>query len=100
MNDLPLDRLRIKVERNGSHRVTEKYTHDNMPEELVPYVRQAMQDLEASENPIQSRTYQVGNDRMHVHYKPKWSEGTERHEGNAWLMIEPHTHRYRVRKWP
>lgn len=91
------DRLRVKV------RSTE-YTHENLPDDLKPYVEKAIMDLIASGNPTQSRTYEIedqyGECRMHVYYKPIWSSEIIENEGDAWVGIKPHSYRIHYKKWP
>ena len=125
--ELPLDRLRIKVRRKGQGYATEEYSIDSLPEQhsvnryknaggirysleclperLKPYVEKALEDLRNSDNPTCSRTYNMGEDKVYVWYKPKWH--TELIECLVPEVFQSrlktpkvHTKWVKIRKWP
>ena len=77
-----------------------EYRHDNFPDGIRSYIEQAMLDLRNSGNPTQSRTYQIGPDKVSVWYRPKWGKIVHEVPKDARAGIPSHTWVERYRKWP
>lgn len=98
--DLPADRLRIRVRALGHRRACEEYGMHNLPEAFEPYMRQAMEDLSLSGNPTNSRSYKTSiGDIVSVWYKPR--RRTDVVEFPAYWNPDKKLRRYRkIRVWP